>query len=211
MLTIDDVEIRFRKIFDGINISEETASALLGAVVVVIVGGFAFHYFSEAKRSEDILSQAALTVNEALLAQEQESNFSTGEPMTYIVAPGDDLSIIAQKFYGDSELWTEIVSANALASPDLLVVGQELVIPVIENDSVQVAGVEDTAEVLESSNVERFFEDRYVVQFGDSLESIALKAYGTKERWPELMQVNGLLSPDYLEVGQELVIPRSEE
>ena len=48
---------------------------------------------------------------------------------TYTVRPGDTLGKIAKKFYGDARRFTLIVSANSIANPDKLTVGEELAIP----------------------------------------------------------------------------------
>lgn len=53
----------------------------------------------------------------------------TIQPEKYTVQPGDSLSIIAQKVYGDLYAWPKILEANNLASPDLIEVGMVLVIP----------------------------------------------------------------------------------
>lgn len=47
----------------------------------------------------------------------------------YVVAPGDSLSIIAQKVYGDLFAWPKIMTANNLTTPDSIEVGMVLVIP----------------------------------------------------------------------------------
>ena len=48
---------------------------------------------------------------------------------TYVVQEGEGLSDIANKAYGDGNMWTVIAEANNLASPDLLEVGMKLKIP----------------------------------------------------------------------------------
>jgi LysM repeat protein len=53
------------------------------------------------------------------------------EPKTYVVKGGDTLSAIAQKFYGDANLYPKIAEANGIANPDLINVGQELTIPAL--------------------------------------------------------------------------------
>ncbi|MGQ9661054.1 MAG: LysM peptidoglycan-binding domain-containing protein [Kiritimatiellia bacterium] len=52
-------------------------------------------------------------------------------PRTYRVQPGDTLSSIASRFYGDSTQWRRIYEANQniLGAPERVRVGQELVIP----------------------------------------------------------------------------------
>ena len=49
----------------------------------------------------------------------------------------------------------------------------------------------------------------YVVQKGDTLQSLALRYYGTRSGWEKIYQANrsGLPSKDQLKVGQQLVIP----
>jgi nucleoid-associated protein YgaU len=48
---------------------------------------------------------------------------------TYTVRPGDNLSKISQRFYGDANKYMTIAQANNLQDPDKIKVGQELVIP----------------------------------------------------------------------------------
>jgi peptidoglycan L-alanyl-D-glutamate endopeptidase CwlK len=47
------------------------------------------------------------------------------------VQTGDTLAHIAQRFYGDASRYALIASANGLANPNLIVVGQALVIPAL--------------------------------------------------------------------------------
>ena len=49
----------------------------------------------------------------------------------------------------------------------------------------------------------------HVVQKGDTLQSLALRYYGTRSAWEKIYQANrsGLPSKDQLKVGQQLVIP----
>ena len=49
--------------------------------------------------------------------------------VTYKVQKGDTLGTIAKKFYGAASRYPLIVAANAIANPDRLTVGQELLIP----------------------------------------------------------------------------------
>jgi nucleoid-associated protein YgaU len=47
----------------------------------------------------------------------------------YVVQAGDNLSKISKHFYGDANHYLKIAKANNLDNPDLIKVGQELVIP----------------------------------------------------------------------------------
>ena len=47
----------------------------------------------------------------------------------YTVQPGDNLSKISKRFYGDANRYMSIAKANNLEDPDKIKVGQELIIP----------------------------------------------------------------------------------
>lgn len=53
-----------------------------------------------------------------------------------------------------------------------------------------------------------YAKNKYIVQKGDSLATIALKAYGDRDSWVRIVKANNLLSPDHIEVGMELILPR---
>ncbi len=103
------------------------------------------------------------------------------EPVRYTVQPGDTLTRIAARF---GTTVGAIVEANGLTNPNLIYVGQVLVIP---------AGVS-------ASSPERV----HVVQPGETLYRIALRYGTTVER---LMALNGLNNPNRIFVGQVLRIP----
>lgn len=50
---------------------------------------------------------------------------------THTVAAGETLGTIAKHWYGEAGRYTEIASANQLANPDQVAVGQKLVIPLV--------------------------------------------------------------------------------
>ena len=49
----------------------------------------------------------------------------------YVVQPGDTLSEIAEREYGDASLYPVIARQNHLANPDVIGVGQQLLIPYV--------------------------------------------------------------------------------
>ncbi len=107
---------------------------------------------------------------------------ATPQVTVHIVSFGETLFSIAQA-YGIS--MEALATANGLTYPYLIYVGQELVIP-RAGEVTPVAG------------------QVYVVQYGDSLFSIA-QAYGTSVE--ALAEANGLTYPYTIYVGQTLVIP----
>ncbi|KAA6461237.1 LysM peptidoglycan-binding domain-containing protein [Acidobacteria bacterium AB60] len=54
-----------------------------------------------------------------------------GEEQPYSIKPGDNLSHIAKRFYGDPGRYTSIAKANGIADPNKIQVGHELKLPVL--------------------------------------------------------------------------------
>ena len=101
----------------------------------------------------------------------------------HIVQRGETMFSIAQR-YG---LTVDAVThANGIPDPRQIYIGQRLEIP---GGELEIAAKETTP---------------YVVQAGDTLTAIARRHRTT---WPILVQVNRLLSPDALYVGQIIQIP----
>jgi LysM repeat protein len=74
------------------------------------------------------------TIKETSKQRSQTADHSSPSPLPvrrHIVADGETLPEIAQRYYRDSTLWTFIYRANQerLPSPELLPIGTELVIP----------------------------------------------------------------------------------
>lgn len=64
---------------------------------------------------------------------------------------------------------------------------------------------EPSEEVDES---EKITGDKYVVESGDFLWDIAIKAYGDGNKWVDIAKANNLVNPNIIHRGNELVIPR---
>ncbi len=122
---------------------------------------------------------------------------------TYIVAEGDDLWNIAEKFYGSGFNAYDISVANGIADSSNLEVGVKLVIPKVTPRQPTVGEI----SAISSGQV-TYVEDKYIVQPGDSLSIISQKVYGDVFAWPKIMNANNLQTPDNIESGMILVIPR---
>ena len=101
---------------------------------------------------------------------------------THVVSWGETLDTIAAR-YGTTV--NAIVQLNGLANPNYIYVGQVLSIPVAGTTTSPSGGT-------------------YVVQWGDSLGSIATR-YGITVQ--ALMSANGLTNPNFIYAGQVLTIP----
>ncbi len=106
---------------------------------------------------------------------------------TYVVQPGDTLFIISLKF-GVSQ--AALISANGITNPNLIFVGQRLIIPSAGSGSGSGSGSTGAGT--------------YVVQRGDTLFRIALK-FGVSQA--SIMSANGIANPNLIYVGQVLTLP----
>ena len=101
--------------------------------------------------------------------------------VSYEVQSGDNLTKIAKK-YGTTV--DEIVRLNNISDPNLIYVGQYLVIPTTSNAQVST-------------------DSTYVVKSGDTLSGIANK-FGTT--YQKLAEINGISNPNIIYPGQVLKI-----
>ena len=148
------------------------------------------------------------------------SGFKTVWPKTYVVQSDDNLAKIAQKMYG-SELGNthacieHLYQANRdiLKSPDLVVVGQKLVIPIpkipegasLASDSKNHKTQEPSVENRPMGRTTR----EYIVREGDSLWKIAARQLGDGQRYSDIVRLNsGSLSDENtVKVGMTLLLP----
>jgi polysaccharide biosynthesis protein PslG len=146
----------------------------------------------------------------------------------YTVQPGDNLFRIAQKFGVTADA---IARANGITNPNILFVGQRLIIPVNPNATAQATGAATSAatasvEAPTATTAPPTVEPTvatpnptsaataaptagaipatYTVQPGDNLYRIALKFNTTMQA---IMDLNGLANPNVIFVGQVLKIP----
>lgn len=109
----------------------------------------------------------------------------------YTVQSGDNLTLIAQRAYGNGANWPKIYTANKQVigpNPNVLRIGEVLAIPTLS----------PTAGAI------------YIVQPGDSLSLIAQRAYHDGNQWPLIYNANRQVigsNPDLLQPGEVLHIP----
>ncbi len=108
----------------------------------------------------------------------------------HTVVAGDTLWDLAVKFYGDGSMYPLIAQANKVSNPNVISVGQELVIP-------------PRPEPLEAPEGSR----RHRVVAGDTLWDLAVRFYGDGTLYPLIAQANRIPNPNLILVGQRLIIP----
>jgi len=117
----------------------------------------------------------------------------TPKPVVYLVQPGDNLFAIASRFGTTVE---DIIAANDLSDPGMIRVGQSLIIPYpgpVGGSSFARASSPSETDII-----------THVVQPGDTLFDIAVQ-YGASLE--VIMTANQISLPQFLQVGQVLVIP----
>ena len=113
--------------------------------------------------------------------------------ITYVVCWGDWLYKIARRYRRVGV--QDILYCNTIANPNVLRPGEEIFIPGVTPTPTVEPGVTPTPPAGSTT---------YYVRVGDTLSSIAWY-YGTTVQ--AIMAANGLTNPNYIYVGQQLIIP----
>lgn len=161
---------------------------LFGVLIVILVGLFAFNYFRTQNPATN--SQNPTIENSQLT----EATASGSLPVTHIVQKGETLWSIAQTYYASGFNYVDIAKANNISNPGTIEIGQKLTIP-------DVASYNPMARP-------KITADSYTVVKGDSLWTIALRAYGDPYRWVEIAKLNNLSNPSIIHPGNILRLAR---
>lgn len=166
------------------------------------------------------LSQVALSRSEAVPARPTAGP----QPSVHYVQRGETLYAIANRYYGNGDLWPVIRQANpgAVKSDNSVNLGVRLVIPNKALLPELVKQIPSAASVLTpvasegsrpaSASVPVAASSRTItVQTGDTLTGLAAKHLGSARKWEELLQANKnvLDKPQDLRVGMVLRLPGS--
>lgn len=115
-------------------------------------------------------------------------NSNSNQNFVYTIRRGDTLSEIAMRYHTTVQ---ELVRINNLSNPNLIFIGETLLIPTKGNSNT--TGSDDKNN------------ERYIVRRGDTLNKIATR-YGTTIN--AIVQLNGIKNPNLIYVGEILQIPR---
>lgn len=114
----------------------------------------------------------------------------------YQVQPGDTLFAIARREYGDSTLYPVIARQNQLSNPDLIVVGQQLLIPYVTYRHFVTSP--------ESTGSRKQITQQYYGTDNTNVQLIWEIVNGVAQR--EIHQGSWLLIPDLANVGHHTVV-----
>ncbi len=120
---------------------------------------------------------------------------------THVVAPEDNFSTLAERYYGSQSYAGLLLRANPNVDPRRMKIGSRVRIPPLNPDD---AGAPARSEAREVG------ARRYYVQEGDSLYAIADAKLGTGARWSEIYELNRAVigaDPSRLKVGVALTLP----
>lgn len=181
-------------------------------VIILFVVGFSFVRLF-VNQPQGVVDDGAVSVERITEA------LQTGKNTNYTVSEGETLWSIAEEKYGSGFEWYRIAQANKISDAANLEKGTALVIP-----DGQVAAVtaptaamdEETEPSKEASKPEMQASDEsgsdiksssYVIQEGDDLWDIAVRAYGDGYKWVEIAEANNLENPDLIHVDNTLKLP----
>jgi len=176
------LEIKLKKLLKKIKLNESTISMVLGIIVVIIVGSLVVKYLKTDRGS--IPAELLSGTNSIELSSKKHK-----------VEKGDNLWNIAVKYYGDGFKWVDIATENRLENASVIEEGQELVIPNLE-------------EIAEADDSNSITATTYEVVKGDTLWSIAVRAYGDGYQWVKIASENKITHPNTIHTGNILVLPR---
>lgn len=131
----------------------------------------------------------------------------------HVIAEGDTLAEIAERYYGEQTYWPALAKANPGVDANRLLVGNKLRLPAKEALTRGEARETPRADARPSNASRVNSTDdmpEYIVEGGDSLIGIARKVLGDGERWNEIFELNKdkLESADDIRVGMKLRVPR---
>ena len=85
----------------------------------------------------------------------------------------------------------------------MLFAGTKLIIPDVKPKELTVEKMQPQTQMTNSIT-----SKSYIIQKGDFLWSIAIRAYGNGYKWVEIAKANKLTNPNLINVGNNLIIPR---
>ncbi|MBP9815993.1 LysM peptidoglycan-binding domain-containing protein [Candidatus Woesebacteria bacterium] len=161
-----------------------------------------------------LIYRSTSTRQKTKLEQEQAQEQMEQKKNVHVVKPGESVSSIARDVLGSTDYADEIVAANSLKNPEVIEVGQELTLPEVGTQpTVAVTAkveekMEGKVETTAATTGGKIEGTSYVVQKGDTLMTIAERAYGNKSLYTRIMSANGLRNPNRIEVGMTLKLSR---
>ena len=146
----------------------------------------------------------------AMLQQRQPKE--SRKYITHQITPGESVSKLALKYYGDYKKYHHIANFNNMTDATRVRVGQKLLIPVIAgvsiDDLIRISSGTTTVAAQPTEISGEFTWHK--IQPGESLSKIAKKYYGDYKLFRVIADYNGIADPTSVKVGQRVKVPRLE-
>jgi tetratricopeptide (TPR) repeat protein len=144
------------------------------------------------------------------VAMLQERNIEGQQQyVTHIIGPGESISKLALKYYGDYRKYHHIANFNNMTDATRVRVGQRIMIPVIEGVTIDMLNRINAG--ASASRPATAIEGDYIVHQiapGESLSKLAQMYYGDFNKFRTIANYNGITDPTSVRVGQTIKIPR---
>jgi len=144
----------------------------------------------------------------AMLQQRQTEG--TRAFITHEIAPGESISKLALKYYGDYKKYHHIVNFNNMSNATRVRVGQRVMVPVIEGVTIDDL-IRISAGVSAQPSPEKEAYTVHQIQPGESLAKVAQIYYGDYHLFPIIAKYNDISDPASIKVGQTVKVPRLEK
>jgi nucleoid-associated protein YgaU len=205
------METKLKQLLKTIKLNESMLSMIFGIVTVLMIGVLVVRMYSANKPTITPESDKTEVVTEkvgevAVETKEDGKKYPTEMPESVKVEKGENLWQIAERTYGSGYNWVDIAKENKLKNANVISEGQELKLP--KTAVIVVESPKKAEEVKETAAAATITGDKYTVVKGDHLWGIAVAAYGDGYKWVEIANANEIAHPNYIEVGQELKLPR---
>ncbi len=168
-----------------------------------------------ASSSEEMVAASDMGVSGTAVAEDAVTSAESGVedkvaaafPRAHKVRPSDTLMDISKEYYGTVSKWNLIYETNGLSNRDILIVGQELVIPSL--DSQAVPQQKPVVKKVSSSGRRGSLGVAHRVQRGDTLRKLAKAYYKDESGWKKISKANkgALKGRETLKPGEVLIIP----
>jgi len=166
--------------------------------------------FSEMITEEPEISELTPPEAEETIAVLETKHKDASGKTIHKVKPNDNLFAISRKYYGDEAKWHKIYVANRdnMSSPNVLDIGQELVIPEITHAKKLTLSMEVPLKKKQDSEMSIKTTEHTVVS-GDTLYHLARKYFDDSTMWHKIHEANEdtIMNENSLEEGQILIIP----
>jgi tetratricopeptide (TPR) repeat protein len=143
----------------------------------------------------------------AMLQQRQPA--SENQFISHEIAPGESISKLARKYYGDYKKYHHIANFNNMTDATQVRVGQRIMVPVIDGVTIDdLIRISTGTSAPVSTPVMEGEYTVHQIQPGESLSKVAQIYYGDYQLFQVIARYNGIADPTSIKVGQKIKVPR---